>query len=51
MMNRFITRWVLRVVKIGVISDTHDDYKAIYKSGEVFRNAGVSAPSPSSELS
>jgi putative phosphoesterase len=43
MMNKFITRWVLRVVKIGVISDTHDDYKAIYKSGEVFRNAGVSA--------
>jgi putative phosphoesterase len=30
-------------VKIGVISDTHDDYRAIYKSGEVFRSAGVSA--------
>jgi putative phosphoesterase len=43
MMNRFITRRLLRVVKIGVISDTHDDYRAIYKSGEVFRSAGVSA--------
>jgi putative phosphoesterase len=40
---KFITRWVLGVVKVGVASDTHDDYRAIYRAGEVFRNAGVSA--------
>ncbi len=32
-----------RRVIIGVISDTHDDYKAIYRAGEVFRKAGVAA--------
>jgi len=30
-----------RRVIIGIISDTHDDYKAIYRAGEVFRKAGV----------
>ncbi|RFA96318.1 metallophosphoesterase [Pyrobaculum aerophilum] len=28
---------------VGVISDTHDDYKAIYKFGEIARRMGVSA--------
>lgn len=32
-----------RRVIIGIISDTHDDYKAIYRAGEVFRKAGVAA--------
>jgi phosphoesterase, MJ0936 family len=30
-------------VIVGVISDTHNDYKAIYRAGEVFRKVGVAA--------